>query len=293
LGVETGDVIANFPPTAHLNTMNSKKNLFFVGGGVMAFAILGGLQREQWNITVAEIIPERRQEIVAKFGVSVTARSVPKIHSADIVVLAVKPQQLQSVLEELKTEYFTDKVFVSIMAGIPLSVLRTNIHGERLFFVRTMPNTPLLVGKGVTGVYVDNDSLFALIERLLGPKSKLIRVKEESDLDKITALSGSGPAYFFAFIEALREAAKKMGFEETVATEIALGTCVGASELAQTSSLDVSQLREQVTSKGGTTERALHTFETGGLFDLVYKATSAALCRAQELAQIYQSPSQN
>jgi hypothetical protein len=82
LGVETGDVIANFPPTAHLNTMNSKKNLFFVGGGVMAFAILGGLQREQWNITVAEIIPERRQEIVAKFGVSVTARSVPKIHSA-------------------------------------------------------------------------------------------------------------------------------------------------------------------------------------------------------------------
>eukprot|EP00029_Vermamoeba_vermiformis_P004595 TRINITY_DN15147_c0_g1_i1.p1 TRINITY_DN15147_c0_g1~~TRINITY_DN15147_c0_g1_i1.p1 ORF type:complete len:265 (-),score=76.01 TRINITY_DN15147_c0_g1_i1:84-878(-) len=261
------------------------KKLFFIGGGNMAWAILGGLDRAAWNVVVSEIIPERRLETENKFSVQTVEKCVPEINTSDVVLFAVKPQQLDSVLEELKGVDMSGKTIISIMAGIPLRVLKSNMTGDNIKFVRTMPNTPLLVGKGVTGVYCEEPESMTVIDELLASMSKIIQVPCEDDLNKITALSGSGPAYFFLFIEAMRNAAKDMGFDDQMASDMALGTCLGAAVLASNSTTDVSVLREQVTSKGGTTERALAVFNEEGLENIMKKATKAALDRAVELGQ--------
>lgn len=171
------------------------------------------------------------------------------------------------------------------MAGVTISTIRAPLKGDNIKYVRTMPNTPLMVGKGVTGVFLTDESAKEQVEKLFGATGVVIFVKTEEDLNKVTAISGSGPAYFFLFIECLSKAAQEMGFEKEIADKMAIGTALGASTLSSQSDLDVSILRSNVTSKGGTTEQAILSFIDQGLEEVVKKATDAALKRSIELAK--------
>jgi pyrroline-5-carboxylate reductase len=162
-----------------------------------------------------------------------------------------------------------------------------SLFGTAVRFVRTMPNTPLLVGKGVTGVFVQDNTAKEIVEDLLKSTSQLFYCREEDDLNKVCAISGSGPAYFFLFVEALRDAGVAMGLNREDATQMAIGTCLGAGTLAANSfgKDDVAKLRENVTSKGGTTEAALNQFAAHKLREIVHDAAQAALIRGRELAK--------
>ena len=201
-------------------------------------------------------------------------------------MLATKPQSCAEVLGELKKFDLTGKLVLSIMAGIPLDVIKQGLGGQKVRLVRTMPNTPLLVKLGVTGVYTTDRSAKKEVEALLGATSRLFFVPAEDDLNAVTAISGSGPAYFFAFIEALAEAGAKLGLDKEMATQMAIGTALGASTLAAASRDSISTLRKNVTSKGGTTEQALISFEKNELARIVAEAASAARERGRELSKL-------
>lgn len=203
----------------------------------------------------------------------------------DIIVLAVKPQVIQLVLGALAEFDLSNKAVLSIMAGIPIETLSKKLKGDNIKYIRTMPNTPLMVNRGVTGVYLTDDSVKEQVEKLFGATGVVIFVKTEDDLNKVTAISGSGPAYFFLFIEALSKSAQEMGFDKETSDKMAIGTALGASTLAYQSEDDVSILRSNVTSKGGTTEKAVLSFNEQNLDEVVKKATNAALIRSIELAK--------
>lgn len=171
------------------------------------------------------------------------------------------------------------------MAGISLDFIQKGINQKGVRLVRTMPNTPLLVKLGVTGVYSTDESAKKEVESLLGGTSKIFHVKEEDDLNAVTAVSGSGPAYFFAFIEALTQAGVKMGLDEAMSEKMAIGTALGAATLAANSTDSIGVLRQKVTSKGGTTEQALLSFEKQGLAKIVLNAAVAAQERGRELSR--------
>jgi len=201
-------------------------------------------------------------------------------------VLATKPQSCSEVLAELKQFDLTGKLVLSIMAGTPLDVIKQGLGGQKVRLVRTMPNTPLLVKLGVTGVYSTDASAKKEVEALLGATSRIFFVSTEDDLNAVTAISGSGPAYFFAFIEALADAGAQLGLEPEMATQMAIGTALGASTLAANSKDSISTLRKNVTSKGGTTEQALLSFEKNELTRIVKEAAHAARERGRELSKL-------
>jgi len=254
----------------------------------MATAIISGIDRKSWRVIVCEVYEPQRLKL-QKEGLECVDSADEKIEQANVVIFAVKPQQLPSVLERLRKVDMSDKTLISIMAGVPLSTLKQNIHGSRITYVRTMPNTPLMVGVGVTGVYLENKAGKAAVEQLLGKTSELFYFDSEELLNSVTALSGSGPAYFYAFMEALREAGEAMGISAATASRMAILTALGAGKLASESSEDLRVLRANVTSKGGTTEQALHKFNELGLKKIVKEAAFAALKRAEELETIANS----
>lgn len=172
------------------------------------------------------------------------------------------------------------------MAGIPLQTLQSGISGNNVRFVRTMPNTPVLVGQGVTGIFTQDESCKEEVESLLSSTSYIFYVKNEDDLNTVTAISGSGPAYFFAFIEALADAGEKLGLDREVAIQSSIRTALGAATLAAQSKTDISTLRQNVTSKGGTTEQALKSFENSNLPQIIAKAVIAARDRGRELSKL-------
>jgi len=265
--------------------------VFFLGGGNMATAIIAGIDRKAWHVIVCEIYEPQRKKLEATFSLDCVDSAEKKIEQAHVVLFAVKPQQLPGVLEKLRGVNLSNKTVISIMAGVPLSALKANLTGTGIKFVRTMPNMPLMVGQGVTGVYLEKgvDAKLTL-EELLGKTSELYFFDSEELLNSVTALSGSGPAYFFAFMEALREAGEAMGIPRDIATRMAIGTALGASTLAKESTDDIATLRANVTSKGGTTERALATFSERGLNRAVKDACFAALKRAEELEEAAKAP---
>lgn len=188
------------------------------------------------------------------------------------------------MLVELKKTDLSNKLVVSIMAGVTLETISKGLGGHKVRLARTMPNTPLLVKLGVTGVYTTEESAKKEITNLLGATSQLFYVKAEDDLNAVTAISGSGPAYFFAFIEALAQAGADLGLDAEMATKMALGTALGAATLASNSKDSVETLRKNVTSKGGTTAAALDSFEKNGLAKIVKNAAIAARDRGRELS---------
>jgi len=264
-------------------------NISFIGGGNMAAALIGGLigkGHAPAALGVVELQAEARARLAAQFGV-VCADSVSAAAPlGEVVVLAVKPQQMRAAAAALRPR-LAGELVITIAAGIRLVDLSRWLGGYATL-VRCMPNTPALIGAGISGLYAGaavGAGQRALAESILGAVGSTLWVQEESLLDPVTAISGSGPAYVFYFIEALQQAAREMGFSVTDARKLAVETFVGTARLAAQSAEEVAALRERVTSKGGTTERALASMDADRVKDLIVRALHAANQRAHELGE--------
>jgi pyrroline-5-carboxylate reductase len=259
----------------------------FIGGGNMARAILGGLAGKDVaasDITVVEVDAAARERLVADFGVTAVAAPGPELAEVQAVLLAVKPQHMREAAAKAGI-WVEDALYVSIAAGIRIVDLCRWLGGSQRI-VRAMPNTPALVHAGISGLFAlpevgQPDRQVA--ESLLGSVGSTIWFEREEDLDAVTAVSGSGPAYVFYAMEALEEAARRMGLPAGASRSLALWTFVGAAKLAIDRGEDPRTLRAQVTSKGGTTERALEVLEATGVKELFIDAVRAARDRSVEL----------
>jgi pyrroline-5-carboxylate reductase len=262
-------------------------NITFVGGGNMATALIGGLLQQGFAadaISVVEPSPEKREHLAAKYQVRALAELRDGIAGSAVIVLAVKPQQLKVVAAELAPQLSTQLV-ISIAAGIRSGDLSRWLGGHKIL-VRVMPNTPAMVMAGTSGLYAlpdVNGVQRASAQRILEAVGSVIWLQDEQQMDAITAVSGSGPAYVFYFIEALEEAAIELGFNADQARRLSIDTFVGAAKLADLSEEDIRTLRARVTSKGGTTERALHAMESSGVKEHIISAIRAAAERSREL----------
>ena len=266
-------------------------NITIIGGGNMARALLGGLiarGHASEGLAVVEIDAEARATVSARFGVATFPAVEPAaVASAEIIVIAVKPQNVRVVARELAT-CLKRQVVLTIAAGIRLSDLSRWLLGYRRL-VRAMPNTPALIGAGIAALYamsgVDSEgrSRAAAVLEAVGTT---LWCEREDELDAVTAVSGSGPAYVFYFLEALEEAARELGFAPAVASRLALATFSGAIRLAEQSDSEPALLRAQVTSKGGTTERAVASLDEAKVKAALVAAVKAAAARARELGEL-------
>ncbi|WGM24154.1 pyrroline-5-carboxylate reductase [Acinetobacter pittii] len=262
-------------------------NICFIGGGNMAQALIGGLISRglpPTRITVSDPVEQIRQLLQEK-EVHVTQDNVAAIKNADVVVLAVKPQVLATVLRPLKG-LLSDKLVISIIAGAEIQTISNLIDSNRI--VRVMPNTPALVQTGAHGIYANDvvgTSDRELTNQILAATGLTIWVNSEAQIDAVTAVSGSGPAYFFYLMESMIRAGKNLGLDEKVATALTLQTALGAAQMAITSSNTPSELRKNVTSPNGTTQAALEVFDRAQISQNIQSALAAAQKRSQELAQ--------
>lgn len=264
--------------------------IVFLGGGNMASALIGGLIQQGFSnndLSVIEIDPASRARLTQTFGVHATEQATDDVwHTADMVVLAVKPQQMQAALAPIVGK-LQHALVISIAAGLTLETLAGWLGGYRRL-VRCMPNTPALIGEGMAGLCALPDVSMSeklAAERILQAVGKTLWVDAESALDGVTAISGSGPAYAFLLIEALESAAQTLGFSEQDARELALQTVLGAARLAANSPESAAVLRERVTSKGGTTAAALAVMEKAGVKAGIIAGAQAAAQRSAELGE--------
>jgi len=262
-------------------------NVTFIGGGNMATALIGGLVArgiDATGIKVVEVLHEARARHTERFGITCVETPVEAAPLGDAVVLAVKPQHMREACHAL-APHLEDQVVLSIAAGTRLRDIGRWLGGTTRL-ARCMPNTPALIGAGISAVYaspVVDPNQRELVRTILEAAGKLVWVDDERLLDPVTALSGSGPAYVFFFLEAMQRAAVEMGLPEDVGKTLAVETVRGAAELAARSTEPVSVLRERVTSKGGTTEQALASMRADGVQDAIVRAIHAADRRAREL----------
>ena len=265
---------------------HTSQTLAFIGGGNMASAMIGGLIQQgtpATHILVVEPFEEARQRLQTQFGVRVLAAADATLSAAGLVIWAVKPQTFKEAAQQTG-DFCANALHLSVAAGIRSDSIAHWLGTERV--VRAMPNTPALVGLGQTGLFAraavtPADKVW--IEQVVATTGALLWVKDEPLLDAVTAISGSGPAYVFFFIEAMVEAGVKMGLTAEQATQLAIGTFEGASQLAKTASEPPSVLRERVTSKGGTTYAALTSMQEAHIGELFQTALKAAQHRAHEL----------
>jgi pyrroline-5-carboxylate reductase len=262
--------------------------ILFVGGGNMATALIGGLLQQGFrpgDLRVVEVSEPTRERLRQQFGVRAIAATDGEI-TEDVVVLAVKPQQMRAAAADLHSG-LRGQLVISIAAGIRSADLSRWLGGhERI--VRVMPNTPALIRSGVSGLFAppaasqaDRDSA----QSILGAVGGVVWVGNESDIDTVTAISGSGPAYVFYFIEALEQAGVELGLSQGQARDLAVQTFVGAAKLAANSGDSVAVLRARVTSKAGTTEAALKTMQAGDIGRRIVEAVHAAARRSKELGE--------
>jgi pyrroline-5-carboxylate reductase len=268
-------------------TDNQHSTLCFIGAGNMASSLIGGLLAKDFppqQIIASDIDAAKLSAMQQQFGVRIDTDSNRACADADIVILAVKPQVMQTVCKAL-TSTQHQPLFISIAAGVQSGDIDRWLGGH-MPIVRCMPNTPALVGLGAAGLVANtrvSEAQKQQAEQILQSTGITVWVADESDLDAVTAISGSGPAYFFLFIEVLQNAAIELGLNADIAASLARQTALGAATMAIDK--DVTTLRRQVTSKGGTTERAIESFQQGGLQQLVLEAARAAQQRSQQLAQ--------
>ncbi|MBB2776419.1 UNVERIFIED_ORG: pyrroline-5-carboxylate reductase [Comamonas terrigena] len=274
--------------TTHSTQLERSPVIAFIGGGNMASAIIGGLIASGLpaaNIRVVEPFEAARDALQAKFGIDALPAASAALAAADLVVWAVKPQTFKDAASAAAA-HTAQALHLSVAAGITTDSIAQWLGTGRI--VRAMPNTPALVGKGMTGLFarpeVDAGGQ-ALIERVIGTTGQLVWVDGEAKLDAVTALSGSGPAYVFLLLEAMTQAGVDMGLAAEQAYQMAVATFQGASELAARSDEPASVLRERVTSKGGTTYAAITHMQQAGLPQTFIAALRKAEARAQELAQ--------
>ena len=268
-------------------------DLAVLGGGNMGRALIGGLLRQGLRperLAVGERGEAARAALEREFGVAATTYNAAAVRTAKVVVVAVKPQHVNEVLQPLAETFArTRPLVICVAAGIRVAALQ-QWCGPEVPVVRAMPNRPALLGAGVTGLYVPEGITAAhaqLAEQVLRSVGEVVRVESEAALDVVTALSGSGPAYFFLLAELMAEAGTALGLSTQAARTLSVGTLHGAGELARSGDGDLARLRAEVTSKGGTTEAALRTFATAGLDQIVSRAVAAAAQRSRELADQY------
>jgi len=261
----------------------------FLGGGNMAAALIGGLiarGTDARSIAVIEVSPAARERLGARYPVHIATAPDAAMQRSEVLVLAVKPQDMKSALASLASAVST-KLVISIAAGVTLEALSRWLGGHRRL-VRCMPNTPALIGAGITALYALPEVSAGEREKaqsILGAVGEVVWVGQERLLDPVTAVSASGPAYVFWFIEQLAATAEKLGLEKETGMKLALHTVLGAAKLAASTSESPATLRKNVTSKGGTTEAALKVFDEEKLAERFARAVEAASRRATQLGK--------
>lgn len=263
----------------------------FIGAGNMNSAIILGLINNGFSaqdIIVSNPSPQKRQQLAKEHGINETASNIEAAQFADVIVLGVKPHFIESVCQEISNEINAqEKCFISVAAGTTIAQIQAALKSESSV-IRVMPNTPSQLGLGVSGAFASKQvtkeqEQFA--DQLMQATGIVKWLQSESEIDYITAISGSGPAYFFLFMEAMATEAVRLGFSEQDAREIIQQTALGAANMVVKNDIPIAQLRENVTSKGGTTQAALKAFTDGDLPHLVSNAMQAAIARAKEMAQ--------
>ncbi len=266
-------------------------DITFIGGGNMASAIIGGLLQRGWGretLRAVEILPAAREKLEQAFRIQTFPGISAEALHTDCVVLAIKPQQMREAAVQL-APLVKDALVITIAAGIRGSDLSRWLGQDdrgHQRIVRVMPNTPALVMAGISGLYAMPGTSAedrAGAASILGAVGETVWVEREDDIDAVTAISGSGPAYVFYFIEALDQAARDLGLSAATARQLAIATFTGASKLAAQSSEDAATLRARVTSKGGTTERALASMDADHIKSAIVRAVKAAAERSREL----------
>lgn len=262
----------------------------FIGAGNMNAAIISGLVNSGMppkNIMVSNPSAEKREALAAKLNIQQTPDNITAAQFADIIVLGVKPHFIGDVCQQLsKALDVSKKCFISIAAGTTVAQIKQALN-TKAAVVRTMPNTPSQLGLGLTGMYACpsvTDAQKAIANELMQAVGDVVWVDIEEKMDKITAVSGSGPAYFFLFMEAMEAKAKAFGFSDQESRLLVQQTALGAATMVKENNISIAQLRENVTSKGGTTQAALSSFINAGIDTMVDNAMSAAFNRAQEMA---------
>ena len=275
--------------------MLKNKKIGFIGGGNMAEAMIKGLLSasfiEAKNVFVSEPSEAKRDTLHAEYKIKVSADNRELVKKCDIIILAVKPQIVQKVLRDIASLVGRDKLVISIAAGVPIAIMDDVLRGgknKKFSIVRTMPNTPALVQEGVTaiasGEHVRKIDV-KIAHRIFEAVGRTVDV-EEDQLDAVTGLSGSGPAYIFMLIEALSDAGVKMGLSREVANTLTIQTVLGSAKLARESGKHPGELKDMVTSPAGTTISGLHALEEGSFHTTLMNAVEAAPLRSRELGQI-------
>lgn len=277
-----------------------QQNILFIGGGNMATALIGGIlaKQNQQNIkiSVLEISQDAAKSLQQKFPniqIFTSANQINNSNEFGIIFLAVKPQNLADALQALsKLNFWHHALIISIVAGMTTQKIQTFLNATNLKIVRVMPNTPALINQAMSGLFANanvDENNKNIAQNLLCAVGKILWLQNESQIDAITAISGSGPAYVFLFLEALQKAAQNMGFDDKQAELLSLQTLLGSALLAQNSTDsgkdNFAQLRQKVTSKGGTTAAALDIFFKNNFENLVEKACQAAQQRSVELGK--------
>lgn len=282
-------VTSSTAPAPAAAPASAADTIAFIGGGNMAASLIGGLVaagHPAAHIRVSEPDGERAAALAARFGLVIAADNVDAATGADIVVLATKPQQVASAIRGLQLS--VDATLISICAGVRITSLRALIGNGSWSgaIVRAMPNTPALFGAGITGLFASDGAVPRArmqAESVLAAAGKVCWVESETLMDAVTAVSGSGPAYFFLLTEAMAEAGVALGLAPADAKALALQTFIGAAKMAEGTGTDVATLRAQVTSKGGTTQAALESLEAAGFRRILGDALQAADRRGAQL----------
>jgi pyrroline-5-carboxylate reductase len=276
----------------------NKPKIAFIGGGNMAKSLIGGLINKGFSsryICVSDPVKENLDQLNRKFGIATALDNSIAAKDVDLMVLCVKPQILESVCKELQASLNQTPPVISIVAGIPLSLLMDWL-GEDTPIIRCMPNTPALVQSGAAGMFANqkvDKKLRNLAEEIFNAVGLCCWLKKEEDIDLVTAVSGSGPAYFFLFMEAMEKVAIDLGLDQEISRKLVIQTVSGAAKMAVESDMNPTELRTCVTSPGGTTEKAVNAFLEGNIIGLFNKAMSKALERATEMAKEAENNTQN
>lgn len=270
--------------------MNELK-IAFIGAGNMSGSIIGGMVNAGYssqNIIASNRSTPKLDKLHNQFAIQTTTDNLLAIRESDVVVLGVKPQMMEAVCSEISTlgDSLSNKLFISLAVGITATRLKTLLK-QNVAMIRCMPNTPSLYSLGVSGLYATgaSDTQKDFATQMFTPIGEVVWVEEEQGVDAVAAVSGSGPAYYFLFMEGMIKKAIALGFDETTARKMVQQTALGAAHMASKSEDDISTLRSNVTSKGGTTAAAIASFEASDLENIIDTAMQSACERAAELAK--------
>lgn len=274
--------------------MNDIRNIAFIGAGNMTQSIVGGMCKSGYpadKVWVSNPSDAKLEKMKSELGVNTSNDNLEVVNNADAIVLSVKPQLMAEVCAHLRENVhnLTDKLIITIAAGIRIPKYREYL-GENIRIIRVMPNTPSLVGQGMSGLVTDDSVDEAdknFVTEAFNGVGETLWVSDEDQLDILGAVAGSGPAYFFEFMDSLAKAATELGFDAEKARAMVQQTCLGAAQMAKESDLSLEDLRKQVTSKGGSTAKGVEAYQESDLHGISEKAVKAAVNRNQEMAKLF------